>query len=60
MKHTDADDQYTPEETARRVDTVIKRMLNTSPQPHKAKPRVAKPKERPAQKGRVHRARSRS
>jgi hypothetical protein len=54
------DDRYSPEETARRVDAVIKRMLNTAPQPHKTRPLAAKPKERPAQKGRVHRAKSRS
>jgi hypothetical protein len=34
---------------------VVKRMLHTPPQP-----RQQKPKERPASKGRVHRAKSRS
>jgi hypothetical protein len=53
-------DAYGTEETARRRDEVIKRMLNTPPQPRQQKPRAAKPKARPAQKGRVHRAKSRS
>jgi hypothetical protein len=55
-----ADDQYPPEEAARRRDEVIKRMLNTPPQPHVAKPRATKPEQGPTQKGRVHRAKSRS
>jgi hypothetical protein len=54
------DDQYPPEEAARRRDEVVKRMLNTPPQPHAMKQLATKPKERPAQKGRVHRAKSRS
>jgi hypothetical protein len=53
-------DSYTNEEAARRRDEVIKRMLNTPPQPRQQKARTAKPKTRPAQKGRVHRAKSRS
>jgi hypothetical protein len=32
------DDRYSAEETARRADEVIKRMLNTPPKPRKAKP----------------------
>jgi hypothetical protein len=51
------DDQYSEEETARRADEVIKRMLNTPPQPHGKNPKsppIPKPKERPASKGRVH------
>jgi hypothetical protein len=32
-------DKYTNEETARRRDAVIKRMLNTPPQPRKPKKR---------------------
>jgi hypothetical protein len=32
------DDRYAEEETARRADEVIKRTLNTPPQPRKAKP----------------------
>jgi hypothetical protein len=53
-------DLYSDEETARRRDEVIKRMLNTSPQPRQQKPRTVKPKTRPAQKGRIHRAKARS
>jgi hypothetical protein len=30
----DLDDQLTPEETARRRDEVLRRMLNTPPHPH--------------------------
>jgi hypothetical protein len=30
-----ADDQYSPEETARRRDEAIRRALNTPPKPHK-------------------------
>jgi hypothetical protein len=55
-----ASDQFSEEETARRAQAVIKRMLDTPPKPHKATPRTVKLKERPAQKGRVHRAKSRS
>jgi hypothetical protein len=31
---TTNEDQYSEQETARRRDTVIKRMLNTPPKPH--------------------------
>jgi hypothetical protein len=54
------DEQSGEDETARRRDEVIKRMLNTPPQPRPQKPRAKKAKERPATKGRVHRAKSRS
>jgi hypothetical protein len=54
------DDSYNDDETARRRDEVIKRMLNTPPRPRQQKPRAAKPKTRPAHKGRVHKAKSRS
>jgi len=47
-------DEYSDEEAARRRDIVVKRMLNTPPQP-----RAKKPKERPASKGRVHKGRTR-
>jgi hypothetical protein len=53
------DDRYSAEETARRADEVIKRMLNTPPKPRKAKP-TPKAKERPASKGRVRKGKSRS
>jgi hypothetical protein len=48
------DESFSDKDIARRRDEVIKRMLNTTPQP-----RTAKPKTRPAQKGRVHKAKSR-
>jgi hypothetical protein len=54
------DDRYNADETARRRDEVIKRMLSTPPQPRKQTPRATKLKARPAQKGRVHKAKSRS
>jgi hypothetical protein len=54
------DDRYSEQETPRRRDEVIKRMLNTLPQPRQQKPRATMPKVRPAQKGRVDRAKSRS
>ncbi len=60
MKARGAEEVYSDEESARRRDEVIKRMLNTPPQPRRTEPRAEKPKERPAQKGRVHRAKSRS
>jgi hypothetical protein len=42
-------DAYSDDETARRRDEVIKRMLNTPPQPHRAKkqPKNAKGKVTP-------------
>jgi hypothetical protein len=51
-----ADDQFNDGEAARRRDEVIKRMLNTPPRPR----RTTKPKKRPTQKGRVHKAKYRS
>ena len=55
-------DNYSDEEAARRRDAVIKRMLNTPPQPRRKKPTmpIAKAKERPASKGRVHKGKTRS
>jgi hypothetical protein len=50
------DDRYSEEETARRADQVIKRMLNTPPKP-RPKP-SQKSKQRPASKGRVHKGRT--
>jgi hypothetical protein len=40
------DDRYSEEETARRRDEVIRRMINTPPQPRRS-PTAPKPKERP-------------
>lgn len=59
MKGEGDDDRYSEEETARRADQVIKRMLNTPPQPRKAKP-LPKAKERPPSKGRVHKGKPRT
>jgi hypothetical protein len=53
----DEDDRYSKEETARRADQVIKRMLNTPPKPRSMP--AKKPKERPASKGRVHQGKAR-
>jgi hypothetical protein len=59
MSDQESDDQYSDEETERRVKDALRRALNTPPQ-HRPSTRAPKPKERPAQKGRVHRAKSRS
>jgi hypothetical protein len=62
MKQPD-DDQYSPEETARRMKRALERALNIPPQPHGRNPQTPptpKPKERPASKGRVHKGKSRS
>jgi hypothetical protein len=55
MKAADDPERYSDEETAKRRDDVIRRMLNTPPQP-----RVPKTKERPASKGRVRKGKSRA
>jgi hypothetical protein len=47
------------EETARRRDEVIRRMLTTPPQPRPTKPKGEGDEERPARKGRVHRPKPR-
>jgi hypothetical protein len=50
------DEQYTPEETARRRDEAIRRALNTPPKPHSeiagksGRKRLAPAKSRPAKK----------
>ena len=44
------DDRYPKAEAERRRDEVIKRMLNTPPQPRQQKPGAAEPKTRPAQR----------
>jgi hypothetical protein len=46
------DDRYGDEETARRRDEVIKRMLNTPPQPRRAKREPKEAKEKPARTAR--------
>jgi hypothetical protein len=54
MTKTPQDDQYGPEETARRRDEVIRVMANTPPQP-----RVTRPKrKKKAASGRVARKRA--
>jgi hypothetical protein len=50
MKNHQSND-YSVEETVRRRDEVIKRMLNTPPQPRRAK-REQEAKEKPARKAR--------
>jgi hypothetical protein len=59
MSQRQTDDQYSDEEAARRRDEVVKRMLNTPPQPRPMKPKDEKGEERPARKGRVHRPKPR-
>jgi len=58
----DADDQYGPEETTRRMERGLRRFLNTPPQPHGKNPKSPPPKRKaqPASKGRVHKAKSRA
>ena len=43
MKQESVDDQYSPEEAARRRDAVLKIMVNTPPQPRATRP-PAQPK----------------
>jgi hypothetical protein len=58
------DDEQLPEgQIARRMERVVRRFLEMPPQPHGKNPKsppFPKPKERPASKGRVHKAKSRS
>ena len=57
------DDQYDPEEAARRSYEVLRHMLSRPPQPHnknRSSPRPPKAKERPASKGRVHKGKGRN
>jgi hypothetical protein len=60
--HDDAD-SYPLEETARRMERVVRRFLNMPPLPHGKNPKSPPPpkrKERQVSKGRVHKAKSRS
>jgi hypothetical protein len=52
----DTDDQYSPEETARRRDNAIRRALNTPPTSHKEM--VGKVGRAPAKRGTGRRSRS--
>jgi hypothetical protein len=56
------DDQYSPEETARRMERGLRRALSTPPQLHGKNPKSPPPKrkERPASKGRVHKGKARN
>jgi hypothetical protein len=57
------DDQYSPEEIARRLERGLRRALTTPPQPHGKNPKSpppAKRKERPASKGRVHKGKAKN
>jgi len=47
-------------DSSQRRDAMLLRLLKTPPKPRPKRERVAKAKERPATKGRVHRAKSRS
>ena len=48
----DPSNRYSDKETALRRDEVIKRMLNTPPQPRRAKRDAKETKEKPARKAR--------
>ena len=52
MKTENTAECYSDEETARRADKVIKRMLNTPPQPRRAKQRPKDTKSKAAPKAR--------
>src|ERR1700737_1302716 len=58
----DKADQYGDVEIRRRMERGLRRALSTPPQPHGKNPKSPpppKPKERPASKGRVHKAKTR-
>jgi hypothetical protein len=52
MREKSPDDEYDDAETARRAEAVIKRMLNTPPQPRQAKQEPKEAKARPPKKPR--------
>jgi hypothetical protein len=53
VSRKDEDDFFYPaDEARRRMDTVVKRMLNTPPQPRRAKDKPTETKERPVRKAR--------
>jgi hypothetical protein len=60
------DDTFSDEETARRRDEVIRRMIATPPKLHsemkrgKGKKQATNPRTRPASKGRVHKGKTRA
>ena len=55
------DDQYSPEETARRMERGLRRALSTPPQPHGKNPKSPPPKRKRTSriKGRVHNGKTR-
>jgi hypothetical protein len=56
-----ADDEFPPDEIARRMERALRRAFEKPPQRHGRNPRtppVPKPKERPASKGRVHKGKT--
>ena len=56
-------DDYSEQEIKERIERGLRRALNTPPQPHGKNPKtppIPRSKERPASKGRVHKAKSRS
>ena len=64
MGDKDTNDQYSEAETTARAEAALKRMLATPSKLHKdmklgKRKAKAKPKERPASKGRVHKGRTR-
>lgn len=58
------DTEYSDEEATRRMNEVVKRMINTPPKPHKPlgklkpEPNRKPNKERPPSKGRVHKGKT--
>jgi len=56
-----ADQEYSAEEIARRMERGLRRALSTPAKPHGKNPTTPpapKPKERPASKGRVHKGKA--